>query len=115
MIAAPTGSVATSVISVEEMLTGWYTFLRAASRPHQIEVAYNQLAVTVRFLAAFEIIGFPQSAIHRYEHLKKRKLNVRGKDLRIAAIALEAGAVVVTRNVRDFARVPGLHIEDWAA
>ena len=42
------------------------------------------------------------------------ELNVKHNDLRIAAIALELGATVVTRNRRDFSRVPGLLIEDWA-
>ena len=35
-------------------------------------------------------------------------------DLRIAAIALEEDTVVITRNLRDFGRVPSLPRESWA-
>ena len=36
-------------------------------------------------------------------------------DLLIAATALEHGATLVTNNVREFARVPGLVVEGWLA
>lgn len=35
-------------------------------------------------------------------------------DSAIAGHALAAGTVLVTNNVREFKRVPGLRIEDWA-
>jgi len=35
-------------------------------------------------------------------------------DLKIAALALELDATVVTNNIRDFSRVPGLKVEDWS-
>lgn len=34
-------------------------------------------------------------------------------DLQIAAIARVHGLVVVTHNIREFARIPGLVVEDW--
>ena len=35
------------------------------------------------------------------------------RDLLIASIALARGLIVVSHNVSEFARVPGLKTEDW--
>jgi tRNA(fMet)-specific endonuclease VapC len=34
-------------------------------------------------------------------------------DLKIAAIALANDATLLTRNLSDFRKIPGLRIEDW--
>ena len=60
------------------------------------------------------ILPYTESAIARAAQLKALRLNARLMDLRIAAVALENQAAVVTRNRRDFGRVPGLSVEDWS-
>jgi len=54
-----------------------------------------------------------QLAMSSHASLIRQRLNVGSNDLKIAATALEQNATVVTRNLRDFGRVPGLTCEDW--
>jgi len=65
-------------------------------------------------LSGVQILSFSAEAIDRYHSLHRSKLGVKGNDLRIAAIALENSAIVVTRNRVDFERIPGLQIDDWS-
>lgn len=106
--------LATTVITVEEQLSGWYTLLRRAKGAEQLARAYQRLADNVQLLSRFQILSFTEPAIGRFEQLKSLKLGVRHMDLRIAAIALEHGGTLVTRNTSDFRGVPGLTIEDWS-
>jgi tRNA(fMet)-specific endonuclease VapC len=106
--------VGTTVITVEEQLTGWYSVLRKAKGREQQAHAYAHLTETVSFLSRVRIVTFDVPAIERFEKLDALRLNIGKMDLRIAAIVLEHGAVLVTRNTRDFARVPGLTVEDWS-
>jgi tRNA(fMet)-specific endonuclease VapC len=45
--------------------------------------------------------------------LTARGLMIGGNDLQIAAIARTNGLTLVTHNITEFSRVPGLLIEDW--
>ena len=112
--AVPTTELAITIMTVDEQLTGWYTVTRQARRPDEIAHAYQRLADAVVRLARWRILPYTEPAIARVAQLKAMRLNVRVMDLRIAAIALEHGAIVVTRNLRDFQRVPGLTVENWA-
>jgi tRNA(fMet)-specific endonuclease VapC len=110
----PTVAVGVSVISYQEQVQGRLAWLMKAKSPLERERAYQLLADTPLFFAEFRIVGFTEVMERRFEELRNLKLNVGPNDLRIATTALEIGAVVVTRNLRDFSRVPGLQIETWA-
>jgi tRNA(fMet)-specific endonuclease VapC len=105
--------LATTIISVEEQLTGWYTLLRQVRTAQDEADVYLRLTVTVTTLAGLRVLTYSLPAIERFKQLLAMKLNVGKPDLRIAAIALEEGRIVVTRNERDFRRVPGLVVENW--
>lgn len=49
------------------------------------------------------------------ETLKPNAQPIGPYDVLLAGQALALGAVLVTHNVREFSRVPGLTIEDWQA
>jgi tRNA(fMet)-specific endonuclease VapC len=106
--------VAVTAITVDESYAGWHARVRKARKPPEIADAFAGLAAAAAVFGSLSIIPFPVPAIQRFDALKKLRLNVGPNDLRIAAIALEAGATVVTRNLRDFRRVPGLTCEDWS-
>jgi tRNA(fMet)-specific endonuclease VapC len=100
-----------SVITVEEVWNGWASAVSRAKTPAQVALGYFRLTETLNELRNWTVVSLTVGAIARYNVLKQQKLNVGGNDLGIAAIALETGATVVTRNRRDFARIPGVAIE----
>src|SRR5690349_20362444 len=110
--AKPSNELAITVITVEEQISGWYTVLRRANQPPDVARRYQELAGTVSFLGGWTILPYPEPAIAQCQQLIAMKLNVRKPDLRIAAITLESNAILVTRNIRDFSRVPNLVIEN---
>jgi tRNA(fMet)-specific endonuclease VapC len=106
--------IAITVITVEKQLSGWYSQVRKAKIPKELAEAYQRLARAVPLLARRPILEFNEPAIDRFKQLKSLKLNVGGMDLCIAAITLEHGGILVSRNLRDFSRVSGLSVEDWS-
>src|SRR5262249_37992372 len=106
--------LAVTVITIEEQVSGWYRMLRKAKQPPQIAKAYQELMDTVLFFARWQILPYSVPAIARYDGLRSLKLNVRNDNLRIAAVPLEHGVILVTRTLRDFQRIPTLPVENWA-
>ncbi len=106
--------IAVAVVTAEEQLRGWLGAIRRASADRQRLVwAYAGLRGALDYLRSAQLLDFDQAAFIRYEELRQQKIRIGTQDLRIAAITLATGGTLVTRNARDFSRVPGLIVEDW--
>jgi tRNA(fMet)-specific endonuclease VapC len=112
--AHPADTLVVTVVTIEEQIGGWSALARSARTPDEHEAASRFLAGLVVSWGGFTLAPLTAAAVGRFGQLVRSKLNVKRNDLRIAAIALELGATVVTRNRRDFGRVVGLAIEDWS-
>jgi tRNA(fMet)-specific endonuclease VapC len=94
----PSGSVGLSAIVGAELILG---FSDANSKLK---------AMLDRFLREFPVQPFDEKAARAYAQVPFR----RGKlDRLVAAHALSLEATLITNNVRDFADVPGLKLQNW--
>jgi tRNA(fMet)-specific endonuclease VapC len=66
-------------------------------------------------LRQFPVVPFDQAAEDRFQQLWSLRLCIGTSDLKIAAITLVNNLILVTRNRRDFGRIPGLKLDDWSA
>ncbi|WP_432650433.1 type II toxin-antitoxin system tRNA(fMet)-specific endonuclease VapC [Huintestinicola sp.] len=80
-------------------------------------VEKNRLALTL-LLSNIEIIDFDSNAANEYGNiraaLEKAGTPIGPLDMMIAGHARSLSYTVVTNNVREFERVSGLRIENWA-
>lgn len=113
VLSLPQSEIGVSIVTYEEQITGRLAQLRQARTSDQTVAAYAWLLKTAERLAPLQWIGFSAAEMSRFEALRAAKLNIGSNDLRIAATALEIGAAVVTRNRRDFSRVPDLALAAW--
>ncbi len=112
--AASSGSVGISPVTMQEYLKGRLAALaRHTSGPRQVQ-AYANLASSVALFQQFPLVPFDLTCEQRFQQLRASHPRLGTQDLKIAAIALVNKLVVLTRNHRDFGRVPGLALDDWS-
>jgi tRNA(fMet)-specific endonuclease VapC len=114
VVQTPPSQLATTIITVEEILRGWYTQVRRARNDDQLARAYQALQETVEFTRSIQLLAFNRAAIARYRDLRVSHRRTGVNDLRIAAIVLDQESILVTRNTADFVDIDGLRLEDWS-
>ena len=101
------GDIGISVITLAELEYG----VSRSSKPATNKEALNQ------FIAPLELVAFDRSATAVYGKLRttleKKGQSIGAMDLLIAAHALALNVRLVSHNVREFGRVPGLRVETW--
>ncbi len=105
----PASAILLSSVVVAEIE---YGIAKSARREHNRRV-FDVL------LEAFAVLPFDANAARHYgpirAQLEKQGQAIGPYDLMIAAQGVALNAVVVTDNVGEFSRVPGLAVENWLA
>lgn len=103
------GTVAMSVVTLGELRVGAERSARRLDGHRIIE----------DLLELIPAVALPEAAAGHYgeirAHLARIGQIIGNNDLWIGAHARALGATIATSNVREFVRIPGLRVEDWAA
>ena len=104
---------ASSVVSFHEQVLGSHTLINRPRTTTDVIRGYSLFMQVLQSFGTRLVLPFDAAASALFSGLQAQKIRVGTMDLRIAAIALSQGLTLLTRNVRDFGRVPGLITEDW--
>ncbi len=113
MAQIPISDFGISIVTVHEQFLGSHTYISRTRNAQDLVKGYEFMAKLVRNIKIIPVVPFDDSASILFDNLQSQKVKVATMDLRIAAIASSRGLVLLTRNHRDFVKVPGLTIEDW--
>lgn len=105
--------IGVTVITLEEQFYGRLNGIRRANSPEKLISAYAKLSATWNYFATVNLLDFDLDASNCFAELLRQKIRIGTQDLRIAATVMSRNAILVTRNRRDFERIPGLRFEDW--
>ena len=108
-----TDSPATSVITLEEQSRSWIAEIGRRRNVRDHVLPYARLLDMFEFFAEWEIVPFTEAAAETFDKLRSNRVRIASTDLKIASIAITNNATLLTANMHDFERVPGLRFESW--
>jgi tRNA(fMet)-specific endonuclease VapC len=103
----------TTVINVEEQLRGRLAQISEIKDGENQSGAYQLLTDTILMLSEFDVLQYDAKAREIYQSLQAKRIRVGTQDMRIASIVIAYNGILLTRNRRDFEKIPNLMIEDW--
>ncbi|MDH6594603.1 tRNA(fMet)-specific endonuclease VapC [Variovorax sp. TBS-050B] len=107
MAATPDADMSLCAINVFELEFG----LAKSGNPGPQRALFDEMRERLRVLPLDDAGAAAAGRIKA--HLQQAGTPIGPYDLLIAGIAIAHNLIVVSRNVREFARVPGLRVENW--
>lgn len=105
--------VAVSVISFEEQMRGWMAVIsRARDAAGQVP-AYGHLRRLFDQYHEMHVLDFDAVVAAQFQALRVAHRRANTMDLKIAAVAIAHGAVLLSGNARDFAAISELRFEPF--
>lgn len=102
-----------TIITPAEVLKGWLAAINRPKQQDRFVGAFDEFQNSLKGYQDWIILPWSEDAADIFDHLRKAGVKIGTMDLRIASIALEYDATVLTRNLVDFTKVPGLRVENW--
>ena len=109
----PLSEFAVSIVTLHEQLLGSHTYINRARNRDEVVKGYEMMARIRKDFTILPIVGFDRAAATVFDRLQSQRIQLATMDMRIAAIALSGGLILLTRNRRDFGKVLELTMEDW--
>lgn len=100
-----------TVMTAEEVLRG--RLAQVSADKDRLLVHYDLFLKGLLTLAKWRFLPWTQAAQETFDMLQFQRVRIGTMDLRIASLALTHDTLLLSRNLVDFQKVPGLRVENW--
>jgi tRNA(fMet)-specific endonuclease VapC len=104
---------AITIVTLEEQARGWLSRIKQARTHDELIFGYNKLQSLFEVGAAWDVLPWDRASAEVFDGLVGQRPRIGTMDLRIASIVIAGNGTLLSRNLRDFARIDGLKVQNW--
>lgn len=102
-----------TIVSFHEQALGWNAYIQRHQSVDRVVHAYRMYEGMLDEYGSAQLLSFDDRAAMEFIRLTELRIRLGATDLRIAAIVMTNEMTLLSRNLKDFQRVPNLRVEDW--
>jgi tRNA(fMet)-specific endonuclease VapC len=102
-----------TIVTAQEVMQGWLAAINRERAGNDQLTAYARFHAALRDLQKLTLIPFDADAVARFHELQRLCPRIGTMDLKIAAICIAHETVLLSRNLVDSGKIPGLRVGNW--